>query len=71
MNIEERIAELKEQLPSTWVTTFLQIFETEFKKRYCRQNAYKILNEGKTDHDGWVVIEGIARRHQESLKKVA
>jgi hypothetical protein len=71
MTTEEKIQSLKNQLPSNWVTLFLQVCESDLKKRYTRQNAYKILNEGKTDHDGWKVIEGIARRHQEVMEKVA
>jgi hypothetical protein len=67
----DKVRLLKEQLPSNWVTLFLQVCENDLKVRYTRQNAYKILNQGKVDHDGWKVIEGIARRHQEVMEKVA
>lgn len=66
-----RIHELKEKLPNNWVNQFLDICEHQLKRRYVRQTAYKILNEGQVHHDGWKVIEGIARRHQEALEKVA
>jgi hypothetical protein len=66
-----KVNELKGKLPSNWVTLFLQTCENELKRRYVRQNAYRILNLCLEDHDGWKVIEGIARRHQEAMEKVA
>jgi hypothetical protein len=66
-----KVNELREKLPSNWVTLFLQICENDLKRRYVRQTAYKTLNECKDHLDTWKVIEGIARRHQEAMEKVA
>lgn len=67
----ERIKTLKEQLPSDWATQFLKVCEDDFKKRFTRQTPYNILNGCKDHHFGWKILEGIAKRHQEKIQKVA
>ena len=67
---KNKVENLKNQLPKNWVSQFLHICENDLKIRYTRQHVYNILNNCMEDHDGWKVIEGIARRHQEALEKV-
>lgn len=66
-----RVEELKNQLPRNWASQCLQICEDDLKMRYTRQHIYKILRTGNDSHDVWKVIEGIARRYQETLSKVS
>lgn len=67
----ERVETLKNQLPKNWASQCLQICEQDLKVRYTRQHVYKILRTANDSHDVWKVIEGIARRYQETLEKVS
>lgn len=68
---QEKVKAIQAQLPVNWVREYLYICETVLKRRFTRYHAYYILKNCREDHAGWKVIEGIARRHQEQLEKVA
>lgn len=68
---EAKIEYLKETLPKDWVKMFLQQYEDLFGVTYTRQHAYNILNKCQEEHDGWKILESIAKKHQEILAQIA
>ncbi|WP_373399724.1 hypothetical protein V8V91_08705 [Algoriphagus halophilus] len=67
---EKLVQDMTEKLPKNWVELFIKKFEEVFDKTYSRQHAYNILKGCRTDHDGWKVLESIAKSHQEVLNQI-